>query len=623
MLTNQTIDPTKQHTPESRHVLIRPFIRVWEWFVPSSVAARDRQSPMARMIGIFLVVSVSITLLLVGILYAKPIQDAWQSSQAERMIADARYMMENGQSVNGYLKAQEAFHKAPHSVEAMRFNADIFTKFRPETALYFGKLIQEKGAENLEDKMRRVRALKNLNRDKEATAELEKLLRVEQTSVPLMVLAEEMWGQRQQNGALLSMMKDFCKKNPEDHESGLRLAKVQISSNLPTEVSSGIDAVWKLAQRDDAVGLKAIEFFDGLPTIPTEYAKPYIQRLKTHPKGDDRHYIAALKHEVRLFPDRKRAIIAEGKDKFRDKKRDELNLFIRWLVEEEQFLDVVTFLTEEDAKAHEGLLGNYLSALTMLGMAGQPDRFKQMERIVEDPAVAKVLDTTTHAMFRAHLAYVTKQPSEELRAKLIDAMHLAEQSSRFPSLQKIAEYAEARGHFDIAEDAYRRTVRTARRANTQSSPRIERDALKGLIKACENNGHSDALFHACQDAITRFPEDPDFMDRFIYASLLLGNDVETGLNNAKKLLRTQPKDSQRRLAVALAHWRLQDKDQALQFLQYMDLNVLTEGQRAVFAAIASSAGFGAQAVDVIKAINPRAVMYPEERRCYDRALKQP
>ncbi|MBK8093942.1 MAG: hypothetical protein IPK32_18720 [Verrucomicrobiaceae bacterium] len=52
----------------------------------------------------------------------------------------------------------------------------------------------------------------------------------------------------------------------------------------------------------------------------------------------------------------------------------------------------------------------------------------------------------------------------------------------------------------------------------------------------------------------------------------------------------------------------------------MDLNHLTEGQRAVFAAIAAAGGFKEQAIGVIKDISPQAIMFPEERACYMRAI---
>ena len=86
------------------------------------------------------------------------------------------------------------------------------------------------------------------------------------------------------------------------------------------------------------------------------------------------------------------------------------------------------------------------------------------------------------------------------------------------------------------------------------------------------------------------------------------------------MLKIQPADNQRKLTVALARWRLRDTQQAVQNLQYIDLNPLTEGQRAVFAAIANSGGFHDEALGVIKAINPKASMLPEEQRCFESVL---
>ncbi|MBL9130839.1 MAG: hypothetical protein JNG86_06560 [Verrucomicrobiaceae bacterium] len=614
MLTNQTIDPTRQHTPDRWHPLLRPFARAWEWLVPSSVAARDRQSPLARYVALFLIVSFSVSILIAAILYAKPIQDSWQSSRAQSMIREAEELMENGQATNAFWKAQEAYNKAPHNIDAIRYNAKIFVNVRPETTLWMQEQLEEKGAATTADKILRIRALWKLNRSKEAEAEMEALLKEDATNPELLKLAEELSGGKTPKPGMLRFMQEFVAQNPNDTSSQLRLAKAQVASNLPSQISQGLDTAWKLAQTDDATGLEALEFLDSVPVHPVEIAEKYIQRLKEHPKGDDRHQIAALRREVKLYPDRKSAIIADAVARYRDKKRDALVPFITFLKEEEQFLEIVTLVTEEDAKTHQGLLENYLTALTML------KRFEQIERIVEDPAVAKILDPTTHAMFRAHLAFVTGKPAEEFRARLITAKDMAERNARFTALQRIAEYAEARSHFDIAEDAYRLAVMAARRAATPQSPLVERAALKGLIKACEQNGHSESYFNACRDAVIRFPEDSDFLDKALYISLLVGHEVENSLKKAGNLLKAQPKDHHRRLMMALANWRLYDFERAKDFLQYMDLNLVSEGQRAVFAAIADSAGFHEQALSVVKAISPKAVMFPEERACYQRVF---
>ena len=73
-------------------------------------------------------------------------------------------------------------------------------------------------------------------------------------------------------------------------------------------------------------------------------------------------------------------------------------------------------------------------------------------------------------------------------------------------------------------------------------------------------------------------------------------------------------------ATALAYYRLADKQQSVNYIQYMDLNLLTEGQRAVFAAIAAANGFRSEALGVVKAINPQVRMFPEERSLYNRVF---
>jgi hypothetical protein len=611
MLWNQNIDPTKD--PAKKPFLLwRPFVVAWQWLVPPTVAHRDRQSPLARWIATFVIVSICTTLVVVGIIYAQPIKNSIKNMRAERLVKEARRMAENGQMINAVMQAQEAYQKAPESLDAIRLNFEYFTLMKRDTALYFYDKLKERDALTSADKQLHVRSLINLGKPKEASKALEELMRVEQPGEALMKLAEEVWGQREQNKPLLNVLRNYTQIHPEDKDSALRLAKVQISSGNPTEVGQGMETLWNLADQDDTLGLQTLEYINSLPSLTPEDINRLISRLKTHPKGDDRHYVTALQREVRQFPHRKKEIVTTAADKYRDKKRDQLLPFIRWLVEESEPLQILAILPEEEAKTHQGLLENYLNALTML------NRFGDVERLVNDPKIKDVLDPTTVAMFKAHLAFVLKKPAEELRSKLIAAKDMAEVNGRYPALLRIAQYGEDRGHFDIAEDAYRLTIRAAQRAS--APPRIEREAYTGLIKACEANQNTETLLQATQAAVTRWPDDTSYVERNLYVSLLVGKNTELALRNAQKLLQIQPKDDQRKLAVALAHLRLQDIQQAVSYLQYMDLNHLSEGQQAVFASIARSGGFREEATSVIKKINPKAHMLPEEKRCFERAL---
>lgn len=613
MLWNQKIDPTKDLT-QKPFVLWRPFITAWEWLVPPTVAHRDRQSPLARWVATTVILAICTSLLILGIVYARPLKNSYKNMRAESMVKEARQMMENGQSMNAVMKAQEAYTKAPESEEAIRLLFEYFTLMKRDTALYFYTKLKNLDVLTPADEQLHVQCLLNLGKPKEAAQALEQLMQVEQPSEPLMKLAEEVWGQRENNKPLLNVLRTYTQSHPDDKEGALRFAKVQLSSGNPTEVGLGMESLWKLASGDDAIGLQTLEYFDSLPSLTPADTTRLIERLKNHPKADDRHYVSALKHEVQQSPGHKKEIVIAATAKYRDKKRDQLLPFIRWLVEEGEFRQILSVLPEEEAKAHQGLLENYLNALTVL------QRFDDLERLVNDPSVADVLDPTTLVMFRAHLAYILKKPTEELRSKLIAAKDAAQTNGRYAALLQIARYGEDRGHFDIAEDAYRLAIKAAQRAS--ASPRIERDAFTGLIKASWANRSTESLLQATQEAVKRWPDDTNFVESYLYVSLLAGKNMELSMRNAVNLLKLQPSDNERKLTVALARWRLRDTQQALQNLQYIDLNPLTEGQRAVFAAIADSGGFHNEALGVIKGINPKASMLPEEQRCFESVLNK-
>ncbi|MDI1315229.1 hypothetical protein [Prosthecobacter sp.] len=582
--------------------------------MPPTVAHRDRQSPLARWVAASVILGICTSVLILGIVYARPLKNSYKTMRAESMVKEARQMAENGQVVNAVMKAQEAYSKAPESEEAIRLNFEYFTLMKRNTAEYFYDKLKNLDALTPADEQLYVRCLLNLGKPKEASQALEQLMRVAHPSEALIQLAEEVWGQRENNKPLLNVLRKYTQAHPDDKEGALRFAKVQLTSENPTEVGLGMESLWKLASGDDAIGLQTLEHINSLPSLPPADTTRLIDRLKKHPKADDRHYVTALKREVQQSPGHKKEIVMAATTKYRDKKRDQLLPFIRWLVEEGEFRQILSVLPEEEAKAHQGLLENYLNALTML------QRFDDLERLVNDPKVAEVLDPTTVAMFRAHLAYILNKPAEELRSKLIAAKDAAQFNGRYPALLQIASYGEDRGHFDIAEDAYRLAIKAAQRAS--ASPRIERDAFTGLIKACRANRSTESLIQAAQEAVTRWPDDTNFVETYLYVSLLAGKNIELALRNAVNLLKIQPADNQRKLTVALARWRLQDTQQAVQNLQYIDLNPLTEGQRAVFAAIANSGGFHNEALGVIKAINPKASMLPEEQRCFESVLKK-
>jgi hypothetical protein len=546
-----------------------------------------------------------------GILYAKPIQDAYQDWKAERLVKEAKSLANNGQYYNAIIKAQEATRVSPDNLNAIRLNAEFLTYAKRNEALYFLDRLQQMGEVTLADRQIRVRALMNVGRVKEASALLRELFETSEPSEILMKLADEVWSERERDSILLEAMKAYAAKHGEDRAQSLRLARTQALSKTDSEVAAGIRRALELGAGDDDVGLEALEFLDAsFPNLAPDDALFLIKRLRQHPKGTARDHVAALRREARMNPSRKNALVQEAIDEARGKSRDDLVPLVRWLVEDGQYLQVLSLITEDEAKTYQPLLENYLTALTML------QRYDQLERLVNDAQVGKLLNQSVRAFYQAHLAFVTRKSPAVIREHLIAARNAADQEHRGELLLKIAEYAEARGYPDIAEAAFK---------SASTNRRTEREGYHGLLRTAQSNGDTEALLKAAQEATTRWPDDQTYTEQFVYTSLLAGSDMETAMKSAQRLLDLQPNDHARRLIMALACWRFHDSKQATEFLQNMELGQLTPGQQAVFAAIARDSGAtnaGKAVSAVLTSIEGKARLLPEERALLERAAQR-
>lgn len=594
MLHDQSIDPNQRERPG---LLMRPLIAVWHWMVPPTQAHRDRESRTRVIVRSSIVATLTVGFIVGVFVWGRDIRDYYQDWRADRLVKEAKALADEGNMLNAVFKAQEAYSLSPENEEAIRQNAKFLTLMKRQEAVYFSERLEKKGKATLEDKEWKVKALLNLNRQKEAADALMKRMKSNAPTDATFKLAEEVWGGREQNKVVLGVLKDYCDKNPEDLQSLLRLSKMRLASKDPLDQSAGMAALWKIAEEKTEVGLKAIEALDEIKVLSPDEAAKLIERLENHPKGDGWHQIAALRRRIAMQPTRRTQIVQEAVLRARSLKREEKLPFVRWLVEEHEFLNVAALVDETDAKAYKPLLENYLTALTMLG------RFDDLSRLVEDPKVAEILNKTTQAFYRAHLAFVKGKPKEEVREKLMAARIAAEDEGRGDMLLAVAAYAEKRGILDVAEDAFGAASRYRK---------TERYGYEGLVRITRANGNEDVLLTSAREAVRRWPDDENFMEQFLYANLVTGRDVELSLERTLTLLAKRPDDSTVKVAAALGYYWFGDLDMATNHMQHVDLNQCTSGQQAVFAFLAKLGGYDSAADTVINAIPADAKMLPQE-----------
>lgn len=594
MLTDQIIDPNHQQKP---HILLRPFLAVWHWMVPPSQAHMDRQSRTTIILRSSIVVVLSAGFILSVLIWGREMRDYYQDWRAGRLVKESRSLADEGNVLNAVLKAQEAYTLSPDNTDAIRLNAQYLTLMKRQEAMYFHERLEKQGKATAEDVQLKVKALMNLNRTKEASDTLNKLMKTTAPTDAVFKLAEDVWGGKGENDVVLKALKDFCAKHPIDNESHLRLAKLQVVSSKPSEVSEGMTLLWKLAENPGETGIKAVDVLEGLKGLGPEEMRKLIDLLEHHPRATGWHDVAAMNRRIQLSPARRTQIIQEAVMKYQGAQREKRVPFVRWLVLEREFLQVVALVDEEDAKANRDLLENYLTALTLLG------RFDDLAKLVEDPKVAEILNKTVRAFYRAHLAFVRRGSREEVREKLIAARIAAQDEGRGDMLLAVAGYAEKRGIMDVAEDSYR-TASTIRR--------MEREGFEGLVRLCQTTGNLQGLLEASREAVRRWPDDENFMETYLYACLIAGLDVELSLERTLNLLAKRPDDSQVKIAAALGYYWFGDLDMTANHMQRVDLNKCTVGQQAVFAYLAKAGGYPDAAATVVKSIPTAASMLPQE-----------
>jgi thioredoxin-like negative regulator of GroEL len=593
MLTSQNPNPESRRTA----LLLRPFVAAWHWMFPPTQAHEDRQSHVGRIVGGSLILATAIGLMVVLVLNARPWYNKFESWQASRLVKEALELKANDKFVEAWLKAHEAYAKDPESVEVLRIMAHFYTMMQKQEASWFFGRLRDKDAMTEEDITFEIESLAAIAETKQAQDQIEEVLRTSKPTQKIVELADYVLRKNRRTGQLLEILKNYVTQDPENREIRLLLGKRLIEHGGPAEADEGVAVLWELAPGDDKLALSALEFLDRVKNNTDEDKRRLIELLEKHPDTEEEHRIAALRRLVELEPARKQEIILKAMADRKGAKREDLVPLARWLTMENENERLLEYLDEEMVRDYPPLLENYLNALTLLG------RIDDLSKLVNDPRTH--LTTATRAFHRAHLAYVTRKPTEEVNDLLVEALAAIQSEGRQPMLLTLADYAEKRNHYKVAEDAYKLASRSTRQ---------DLAGYEGLLRLSYRNGNTRGYLDAATETIQRWPEKEMFRERYLYGALIAGIDMEQAIPQAQELLKARPTDSFRKLIVALGLVRQANYESAAKTLQQINLTDLSLGQGAVLCGIMQTAGYTEQARDIANKIPDETVMLPEEKR---------
>lgn len=611
MLSSQNLDPNA--SGHRRFFLLRWALALWHSLFPATRAQQDRQSGAARLAVAWGFVLVCVAGVVLSLVYARPIYGKYKEWRSDRLVRQARDLRAKGDIVGAVISAGRAAIMTPEFEPAVRMNAEMLTMISHESALYFWDKLARMGVITLEDKMGWVKALEHTHRDKEAAQMLEELLKSHPEDSRLLMMGEEVWGQRA-GGIQMTVLKDYVAKHPENREIRLRLLKLQEQNGgaSPAQVSEGL---WQLAEARDDISLNALRKLAEMDSLDGPSRNRVADELDQHPQTTEADRVAALGLRVAQYPAKRNQLLDEAVNRVRGFKPDKLVPLVRWLATHREPGRVLTLLSEDDIKKDEHLLGDYLNALTSLG------RSKDLARIVNDRSFT--LRAAARTFYQAHLALINGEPREQIRDKLLLVRGDLSTSGQDEMLLTLGQYCQERQFYDVAESAFEAAAKSPR-------VRIERPGFAAWIQCCKVSGNTDALVEATTEACRRWPDDQAFLEESLYAKLLQGTDIEISLARAESLLAASPEDPARKLLTGLGYLRLSYLDNSVSACQRIDLKAVSPGQKAVFAAIFHDAGayrvaqdnpelFRQQLKTIVDEIPTGARMLPEEAAFLRRA----
>jgi tetratricopeptide (TPR) repeat protein len=598
MLSHQSIDPNAR--PKA-FLLWRPWIALWHWIKPPTQAHADRESAPVRWLRVLFLLVICFGLMTLSILYARPIYRSVQEWRATRMAQQARSLADQGEVFQAVNLAQKAYLIAPENTTAIRVNAEFFTLIKRQEALYFWEKLQKKNDFTPQDQQLYTRALIDANREKEAKQLLEQSLASQPADEETIQLARILFGREGLSDTVIPRLAEFTDSNPDDLWSQLRLAQLRFEHGKTRDRDLGLKILFSIAHQDSNLGQHALDYLITLPTLAPEEDQKLIDIIRRHPAAKPPHRIEAYRRLLKANPAAHNSLILEAMETFKDEKRENLVPLARWLIEAGAPQQLLTIIPEPEAKAYQPLLEHYLTALTLL------NRMDDLQRIVTDPEVERLISRATSSFYKLHLAFILKQPVSQMRPLMQNAVRHAEQEGRAEILIAIGKYGEERSLADLSTQAYEAALHSRRTRTT---------AIEGLLRCTRITGNTAAHIRALTEAINTAPDNTTYQEQLLYAQLLTGQNMETAQERALQIATANQQNDLARLLIAMAWWRLRAADRITPAIQNMNLSKLTHGQQAVYAALAQNQGFTKEARQIANAIPPDATMFPEERQLF-------
>ncbi len=322
-----------------------------------------------------------------------------------------------------------------------------------------------------------------------------------------------------------------------------------------------------MADKAGAFQQAAIEALARSPELPRDEQQRVVDALNKLPSLGVVDGLLAFDLKLQLRPENAQQIYDEASARYARGEMSDLIELARWLNLRKQSDRVLALVPEERALSNDQLL------LTRMDAMANTAHREEIDALLSRPGLA--LDPSVAESFRARTA--------QERGSTLDSdvhwNHAIALAGVDPfKLRFVANFAEQSQAGDVAIRCYDLLARVPGHAPF---------AYRAMQRLTDLSGNTVGA-PAIAEKISSFaPDDPNARDQLVYLDLLLGRNIDTNFETAKKLAEQYPTRLSYRTTAALGYLRKEDAGSALAQFQGppIDWERTPPAWRAVYAAV--------------------------------------
>ncbi|MBX7208525.1 MAG: hypothetical protein K1X78_09455 [Verrucomicrobiaceae bacterium] len=564
--------------------LLNGFLRAWE------------ERPMRNKLVASGAIVIASTAMMAGSLgWARRATVSWKNWRAEAKIEQAEARFESEDFGTGFLLASEACRDAPANEKAIRCLARRWEEVGSSKSLYFVERLEKIGKLTREDQITKLAALINERRFKEAQSLAVELCVREDIEPRLVKLGCEIGRAGFQIPPALRAKAVASLTLTHSHNDVLDLASVMIGTNDHERAAA---ALWNIVERaKPAVARKAARVLhDHTPfTAPSS---AYLAWVMTElPDADATLRASALERAIKSDPSKAGQILKQAVIDWSIAPLADRAILGRLISSCRQPTSLVGLFGHDEATTDPVVANLYAESLLAHGRVEESVALLKDERL----PVSRAQRAYGEAVITLHAT----ADVDERRFRLLCALDASGAEANVNLLIGVAELATGCGQIPVAERAYDecRHLRGAREA-----------AMDGLIALYETHGSTEKLLATTQEAMLMWPGNERYLEKNVYASLLLGQNMEEAAVKAESLLEKRPTDEVRLFLASMAHARMGNATMARCELRKLSVSRnIPPRYRAVIGGLLKSVGDSQSASDFVIDVSDQEVPLPEEK----------